>query len=397
MLTSFSDGKSAASETINGIQTVRVDGKVSADAVNKIIPQLKATNPMPASVWIQKDEPHQLVQAKLNQTDNDSVQLTLSDWDKPVTVTKPGGLMTTRPRTAVDPGGDHQPKPPHRDRRAGSLAVLLGALDTYVVITIMVDIMRDVGIPINKHPARHAGHHLVPARLHRRDAAAGPVVRPVRTAAGAAGQPRRVRDRIGGHRAVHRPDNAGHRAGHPGHRERRPAAGHARPGGGPVARAAGPRSSAGSARPRNSAAVLGPLPASPSCWLWATWHVFWINVPLTILAMVMIQFNLPARDRRNERRRRRRRRTAGHRAGSGRHLYNPGPDGQTGPASYGVPLVIAAGGRRRSSSRCRNGCPHPADRTRGVDVVPFLALATSVCAGAALMVTLVNVELFGQP
>ncbi|HMZ14556.1 MAG TPA: LppX_LprAFG lipoprotein [Mycobacterium sp.] len=89
VLTSFSDGKSAASETINGIQTVRVDGKVSADAVNKIIPQLKATNPMPASVWIQKDEPHQLVQAKLNQTDNDSVQLTLSDWDKPVTVTKP--------------------------------------------------------------------------------------------------------------------------------------------------------------------------------------------------------------------------------------------------------------------------------------------------------------------
>lgn len=89
MLVSFSDAKSAASETINGIQTVRVDGKVSADAVNKIIPQLKATNPLPASVWIQKDEPHQLVQAKLNQTDSDSVQLTLSDWDKPVTVTKP--------------------------------------------------------------------------------------------------------------------------------------------------------------------------------------------------------------------------------------------------------------------------------------------------------------------
>ena len=33
---------------------------------------------------------------------------------------------------------------------AGSLAVLLGALDTYVVVTIMVDIMRDIGIPINK-------------------------------------------------------------------------------------------------------------------------------------------------------------------------------------------------------------------------------------------------------
>ena len=33
---------------------------------------------------------------------------------------------------------------------AGSLAVLLGALDAYVVITIMRDIMNDVGIPVNK-------------------------------------------------------------------------------------------------------------------------------------------------------------------------------------------------------------------------------------------------------
>ena len=33
---------------------------------------------------------------------------------------------------------------------AGSLAVLLGALDTYVVVTIIRDIMSDVGIAINK-------------------------------------------------------------------------------------------------------------------------------------------------------------------------------------------------------------------------------------------------------
>src|ERR1700758_3173169 len=33
---------------------------------------------------------------------------------------------------------------------AGALAVLLGALDTYVVVTIIRDIMSDVGIPINK-------------------------------------------------------------------------------------------------------------------------------------------------------------------------------------------------------------------------------------------------------
>ena len=33
---------------------------------------------------------------------------------------------------------------------AGSLAVLLGALDAYVAITIIRDIMTDVGIPVNK-------------------------------------------------------------------------------------------------------------------------------------------------------------------------------------------------------------------------------------------------------
>src|ERR1700721_4012359 len=33
---------------------------------------------------------------------------------------------------------------------AGSLAVLLGALDAYVVVTIMRDIMSDVGIPVNQ-------------------------------------------------------------------------------------------------------------------------------------------------------------------------------------------------------------------------------------------------------
>ena len=31
---------------------------------------------------------------------------------------------------------------------AGGLAVLLGAIDTYVVVTIMEDIMRDVGIGV---------------------------------------------------------------------------------------------------------------------------------------------------------------------------------------------------------------------------------------------------------
>ena len=76
-------------ETIGGVPTVRISGQVAADAVNKLIPPLKATGPLPSTVWIEKDAPHQLVQAKVERSEGNSVQLTLSEWDKPVTVTKP--------------------------------------------------------------------------------------------------------------------------------------------------------------------------------------------------------------------------------------------------------------------------------------------------------------------
>ena len=42
---------------------------------------------------------------------------------------------------------------------AGSLAVLLGALDAYVVVTIIRDIMRDVGIPVNQLDLYKASVH----------------------------------------------------------------------------------------------------------------------------------------------------------------------------------------------------------------------------------------------
>ncbi len=89
MLASVTDAKSQASDTINGVDTVKISGKVTGDAVNKLIPQVKATGAVPATVWIQKSDPHQLVQAKVDPSDGNSIQLTLSDWDKPVTVTKP--------------------------------------------------------------------------------------------------------------------------------------------------------------------------------------------------------------------------------------------------------------------------------------------------------------------
>jgi len=89
MLAAISDPKSEGLETIGGVQTVKITGKVSADAVNKLIPQLKASGPLPATAWIAKDAPNQLVQAQVDPSEGNSVQLTLSEWDKPVTVTKP--------------------------------------------------------------------------------------------------------------------------------------------------------------------------------------------------------------------------------------------------------------------------------------------------------------------
>lgn len=89
VLSNFSDPKTEGRETVNGVETIKVTGSVSADAVNKISPQIGATGPVAGTAWVTDDDKHQLIQAKLEPTPGNSVQMTLSDWGKPVTVTKP--------------------------------------------------------------------------------------------------------------------------------------------------------------------------------------------------------------------------------------------------------------------------------------------------------------------
>ncbi len=89
MLANLTETKADSFETIGGVPAVKITGKVNADAVNKLIPRLKATGPLPATIWIEKDAPNQMVQAQVEQSAGNSVLLTLSEWDKPVTVTKP--------------------------------------------------------------------------------------------------------------------------------------------------------------------------------------------------------------------------------------------------------------------------------------------------------------------
>ena len=85
----FSNAKAEGRETINGQSTIKISGNVTADAVNKIAPSFNATQPTPATVWIQESGDHQLVQANLQKSSGNSVQMTVSNWGQPVTVTKP--------------------------------------------------------------------------------------------------------------------------------------------------------------------------------------------------------------------------------------------------------------------------------------------------------------------
>ena len=89
VVANFSEPKADGRETINGVETVRITGNVSADAVNKIAPQIGATGPVPGTAWVAEEGNHELMQAKLEPSDGNSVTMTMSDWGKPVTVAKP--------------------------------------------------------------------------------------------------------------------------------------------------------------------------------------------------------------------------------------------------------------------------------------------------------------------
>jgi len=89
VLANFTDAKAEGRDQINGQTTVRISGNVSADAVNKIASPFKATQPVPATVWIVESGDHQLAQVNLQHSQGNNVQMTLSNWNQPVQITKP--------------------------------------------------------------------------------------------------------------------------------------------------------------------------------------------------------------------------------------------------------------------------------------------------------------------
>jgi lipoprotein LprG len=89
VLANFTEPKADGRETVNGVETVRVTGNVTADAVNKIAPEIGVTGPVPATAWIQEDGNHELAQARLDISPGNSITMTTTEWGKQVTVTKP--------------------------------------------------------------------------------------------------------------------------------------------------------------------------------------------------------------------------------------------------------------------------------------------------------------------
>src|ERR1700757_2781193 len=92
ILSNFTDPKAGGRETINGMQTVKITGQVSADMVNKVAPKIATTGNVPSTVWIREDGNHDLVQITLEPSPGNSLQMTLSKWNEPVSVEKPPGV-----------------------------------------------------------------------------------------------------------------------------------------------------------------------------------------------------------------------------------------------------------------------------------------------------------------
>ncbi|WP_155722817.1 MFS transporter, partial [Mycobacterium avium] len=287
---------------------------------------------------------------------------------------------------------------------AGSLAVLLGALDAYVVVTIMRDIMTDVHIPINQLQRITwiitmylLGYIAAMPLLGRASDRFGrKLVLQVSLALFMVGS---VVTALAGHWGDFHLLIGG-----------RTIQGVASGALLPVTLAlgadlwaqrnrAGVLGGIGAAQELGS--VLGPLYGIFIVFLFHDWrYVFWINVPLTLIAMVMIQFSLPSHEKVEQPEK------VDLVGGvllavalglAVIGLYNPEPDGKQILPSYGLPLVLGAvvvGILFLLWERfARTRLIEPA----GVHFRPFLAaLGASLFAGAALMVTLVDVELFGQ-
>lgn len=88
LLSNFKDGKSQKLETIDGVESVLITGTLTKEALNTFAGSKLETD-IPARAWIQKDGTHEVTKMSVDTSDGNVIDLSMSDWGKPVTVDKP--------------------------------------------------------------------------------------------------------------------------------------------------------------------------------------------------------------------------------------------------------------------------------------------------------------------
>lgn len=92
ILTNLKNPKVAGTEQVNGIATTKITGTSSSNDVatlagRRIGPETETQEP--TTVWIASDGSHHLVKLQFVPAENSTITLTMSDWGKQVTATKP--------------------------------------------------------------------------------------------------------------------------------------------------------------------------------------------------------------------------------------------------------------------------------------------------------------------
>ena len=92
LLANLQNPKVSGTEQINGIATTKITGTSSTDDIatlagSRLSPQ--NAPPTPTAVWIASDGSYHLVKVEITPVENGTVSMTMSEWGKQVTATKP--------------------------------------------------------------------------------------------------------------------------------------------------------------------------------------------------------------------------------------------------------------------------------------------------------------------
>jgi lipoprotein LprG len=87
LLASIQSPVSEGREDVGGIKTVRVSGKVAKDIVTGLVPGVQSD--VNVKVWVKDEAGKQPVRAQVEISPGNTVDITLSEVNKPVAVTKP--------------------------------------------------------------------------------------------------------------------------------------------------------------------------------------------------------------------------------------------------------------------------------------------------------------------